>query len=86
MSLFHGSDGAVTLMFANDKWTRNEHGTTMCSAEGTAQITTNAEYPMPAQMDDPIALLTGSGIETVAAGAACTGGGDFQDKFERTGD
>jgi serine/threonine-protein kinase len=41
---------------------------------------------MPAQMDDPIALLTGSGIETVAAGGACTDGGDFQDTFERTGD
>jgi serine/threonine-protein kinase len=74
------------LMSADDKWTRSERGTTMCSAGGTAQITTNAEYPMPAQMDDPIALLTGSGIETVAAGGACTGGFDFQDKFERTGD
>ena len=42
-SLFHGPDGAVTLMFANDKWTRNEQGTTMCGAGGTAQITTNAE-------------------------------------------
>jgi serine/threonine protein kinase len=86
MSLFHGSDGAVTLMFAKDKWTRNEQGTTMCGGGGTAQITVHADYPLPAQMDDPIALLTGSGNETVAAGGACTGGGDFQDKFERTGD
>jgi serine/threonine-protein kinase len=86
MSLFHGSDGAVTLMFAKDKWTRNEQGTTMCGGGGTAQITINAEYPLPEQMDDPIALLTGSGNETVAAGGACSGGGDFQDKFERTGD
>ena len=86
MSLFHGSDGAVTMMFANDKWTRNEQGTTMCGGGGTAQITINAEYPLPAEMDDPIALLTGHGNSVVAAGGACTGGGEFQDKFERTGD
>ena len=41
---------------------------------------------MPTQIDDPLALLTGSGNLVVAAGGACTGGGDFQDKFERTGD
>jgi hypothetical protein len=38
MSLFHGSDGAVTLMFAKDKWTRNEQGTTMCGGGGTAPV------------------------------------------------
>jgi serine/threonine-protein kinase len=86
MSLFHGSDGAVTLIFAKDKWTRNEQGTTMCGGGGTAQITVTAEYPLPPQMDDPIALLTGSGNQTVAAGGACTGGGDFTDTFQRTGD
>jgi serine/threonine-protein kinase len=86
MSLFHGSDGAVTLMFAKDKWARIEQGTTMCGGGGTAQITVNAEYPLPAEMDDPIALLTGHGNEVVAAGGACTGGGDFNDRFERMGD
>jgi serine/threonine protein kinase len=86
MSLFHGPDGVVTLMFADDKWTRNEQGTTMCAAGGTAQVTITAEYPLPAQVDDPIALLTGRGSQTVAAGGGCTGGGDFEDKFERTGD
>jgi serine/threonine protein kinase len=85
MSLFHGRDGAVTLLFAKDKWTRNEQGTTMCSASGTAQITVNAEYPLPAEMGDPIAVLTGHGNEAVAAGGACTGGGEFDDRFERTG-
>ena len=86
MSLFHETDGVVTLMFAKDKWTRYEHGTTRCAADGTAQMTVAAEYPMPQQMDDPIALLTGRGRQTVAAGGACTGGGDFTDKFERTVD
>ncbi|WP_232004711.1 serine/threonine-protein kinase [Mycobacterium sp. ACS1612] len=86
MSLFHGTDGAVTLMFANDKWTRAEQGTTTCGAGGTAQITINAEYPLPAEMGDPIAVLTGRGNQSVAAGGACTGGGEFNDRFERTGD
>ncbi len=86
MSLFHADGGVVTLMFANDKWTRNEQGTTMCAGGGTAQVTFTAEYPMPVQIDDPIALLTGRGTQTIAAGGACTGGGDFQDEFRRTGD
>jgi serine/threonine-protein kinase len=86
MSLFHADGGAVTLMFASDKWTRNELGTTTCGGGGTAQVTITAEYPMPVQIDDPIALLTGRGTQTVAAGGACTGGGDFEDKFQRTSD
>jgi serine/threonine-protein kinase len=86
MSLFHNPDGAVTLMFANDKWTRDEQGTTMCGAGGTAQVTITAEYPMPAQLDDPLSVLTGRGNQTVAAGGGCTGGGAFTDTFERTGD
>jgi serine/threonine-protein kinase len=86
MSLFHAGGGAVTLMYAGDKWTRNEQGTTTCGAGGTAQITIAAEYPMPRQLDDPIAVLTGRGTQTVAAGGACTGGGDFEDQLQRTGD
>jgi serine/threonine-protein kinase len=86
MSLFHADGGAVTLMFADDKWTRNEQGTTMCAGGGTAQVTITAEYPMPVQIDDPIALLSGRGSQTVAAGGACTGGGNFEDEFRRTGD
>jgi hypothetical protein len=86
MSLFHGPDGVVTLMFSDDKWTRNEQGTASCPAGGTAHVIITAEYPMPAQLDDPIALLTGRGSQSVAGGGACTGGGDFEDKFERTGD
>jgi hypothetical protein len=86
MSLFHAVEGVVTLMFANDKWTRNEGGTTTCASGGTAQMTITAEYPMPPQLDDPIALLTGRGRQTVSAGGDCAGGGDFTDTLERTGD
>lgn len=85
MSLFHAGPEVVTLMFADDKWTRNEHGTSACPA-GTAQVTITAEYPMPQTLDDPISVLTGRGTQTIAPGGPCTGGGDFQDKFERTGD
>jgi serine/threonine-protein kinase len=86
MSLFHAGGGAVTLMYADDKWTRHEQGTTTCGGGGTAQTTITAEYPMPRQLDDPIAVLTGRGSQTVATGGACTGGGDFEDQFQRTGD
>ena len=86
MSLFHASDGVVTLIFAGDKWTRDEAGATACPGGGTAQVTITAEYPMPSQLEDPIALLTGRGRQTVSAGSACSGGGDFTDTFARTGD
>jgi serine/threonine-protein kinase len=48
-------------------------------------MTINAEYPLPAEMEDPLAILTGHGNQTVVAGGACTGGGEFDDRFERTG-
>jgi len=86
MSLFHGPDGVVTLIFADGKWTRNEEGVTTCSAGGTGRMTITAEYPAPAQLDDPISLLSGRGKQTVLPGSDCQGGGDFESKFERTGD
>jgi len=86
MSLFHAGGQAVTLLYADEKWARNEKGTTTCGAGGTAQMTITADYPMPNQLDDPISVLTGRGTQTVAPGGACTGGGDFEDRFERTGD
>ncbi len=85
MSLFHAPDGVVTLMFANDKWTRHEAGTSACRDGGTAEMTVTAEYPLPEQLQDPIPVLTGRGTQTVAAGGACTGGGDFVDEFQRAG-
>ena len=86
MSLFHAGGQAVTLLYADGKWARNEKGTTTCGTGGTAQTTITADYPMPNQLDDPISVLTGRGTQTVAPGGACTGGGDFDDRFERTGD
>ena len=86
ISLFHAPDGVVTLIFASGKWTRNEEGTVSCPNGGTAQMTVTAEYPLPEQLEDPIPLLTGRGTQDVALGGACPGGGDFVDKYERTGD
>jgi serine/threonine-protein kinase len=86
MSLFHAGGAAVTLLYADEKWIRNEQGTATCGGGGTAQMTITAEYPMPATLDDPISVLTGRGTQTIAPGSACTGGGDFEDRFERTGD
>ena len=86
MTLFHGPGGVVTLIFADDKWTRNEEGTATCQSGGTAQVKITAEYPQPIQLDDPISLLTGRGNQTVSGGGDCAGGGDFTDTFERTGD
>jgi serine/threonine-protein kinase len=84
MSLFHAPDGVVPLVFAGGKWTRDDEGTVACNLGGMTQIKITAEYPLPADLQDPIPLLTGQG-QNVSTGSACSGG-DFEDKFVRTGD
>jgi serine/threonine-protein kinase len=84
MSLFHAPDGVVPLVFSGGKWTRDDEGTVPCNLGGTAHIKLTAEYPLPDPLQEPIPLLTGHG-QNVTTESACTGG-DFEDKFERTGD
>jgi serine/threonine protein kinase, bacterial len=84
MSLFHAIDGVVPLVFSGGKWTRDDEGTVPCNLGGTVNIKLSAEYPLPEPLQDPIPLLTGHG-HNVTTGSACAGG-DFEDKFERTGD
>ena len=76
----------MTLIFAKDKWTRNEVGTTSALPEARRRRRSPRSTRCPAELDDPIAQLNGRGTQTIAPGGACTGGGDFEDKFERTGD
>ncbi|HXB88647.1 serine/threonine-protein kinase [Mycobacterium sp.] len=84
MSLFHAPDGVVPLVFSGGKWTRDDEGTVPCNLGGTVHIRLTAEYPLPDPLQEPIPVLTGHG-QNVTAGSACAGG-DFEDKFERTGD
>jgi serine/threonine-protein kinase len=84
MSLFHAIDGVVPLVFSGGKWTRDDEGTVPCNSGGTGHIKLSAEYPLPDPLQDPIPVLIGHGHnETI--GSTCAGG-DFEDKFERTGD
>ena len=84
MSLFHAPDGVVPLVFSGGKWTRDDEGTVPCNLGGTAHIKLTAEYPLPDPLQEPIPLLTGHG-QNVTTESSCAGG-DFEDKFERTGD
>ena len=73
-------------MFADDKWTRNEAGHHDVRGRRHGAITITAEYPMPAQLDDPIAVLTGRGNQTLRRAAIAPAVASFEDRFERTGD
>jgi serine/threonine-protein kinase len=84
MSLFHAPDGVVPLVFSGGKWTRDDEGTVPCNLGGTAHIKLTAAYPLPDPLQEPIPVLTGNG-QNATTESACAGG-DFEDKFERTGD
>ncbi len=84
MSMFHAPDGVVPLVFAAGTWTRDDVGTVPCNLGGMTQIRITAEYPLPQDLQDPIPELIGHG-SNVSTGSACSGG-DFEDKFSRTGD
>lgn len=84
MSLFHAPDGVVPLVFSGGKWTRDDEGTVPCNLGGMVHIKITAEYLLPDPLQDPIPVLTGHG-QNVSTGSPCLGG-DFEDKFVRTGD
>jgi serine/threonine-protein kinase len=72
------------MVFDGAEWIRDEEGDTPCSAGGTSHIKVTADYPLPEPPQDPITLLTGQG-HLEATGTTCTGG-DFDEKYARTGD
>ncbi len=84
MSMFHAPDGVIPLVFAGGKWTRDDSGAVPCNLGGMTQIKITAVYPLPDDLQDPIPVLIGHG-SNVSTGSACSGG-DFEDKFVRTGD
>jgi serine/threonine-protein kinase len=83
MSYFHGS-GVTPLLFANGKWTQSQEYDAECSLGGKPHVKVTADYPLPQPPQNPIAVLTGHG-NNISTGSACVGG-DFDEKFVRTGD
>ncbi|WIM87222.1 serine/threonine-protein kinase [Candidatus Mycobacterium wuenschmannii] len=84
MSLFHAIDGVVPLVFSNNKWTRDDEGMVPCNPGETAHFKLSAEYPLPDPLQDPIPLLVGHGHNEIV-GSSCAAG-EFEDKYQRTGD
>jgi serine/threonine protein kinase, bacterial len=77
-------DEVVPLVFSGGNWARDDEGTVPCYLRGTVNIKLSAEYPLPDPLQDPIPLLTGH-AHKATTGSTCAGG-DFEEKFERTGD
>lgn len=84
MSYFYDPKIVTPLVYANGKWTRSGNFDTACPTGGQSHVSITADYPLPNPPQDPIAVLTGRG-NTKETGSACVGG-DFDEKFVRTGD
>ena len=89
MSFFYSGNASnigIPLVFAGGRWTWNEVDDKNCqAADGTMQQTNiTAEFPLPQPLHKPIPLLTGHG-RLEAPPDVCVNG-DFDARFERTGD
>jgi len=89
MSFFHSAGASnigIPLVFAGGRWTWNEDDDKNCrTADGTMQQTKiTAEFPLPQPLQKPISLLTGHGRLEAPPGVCANG--DFDARFERTGD
>lgn len=84
MSLAYDPDLGEAMVFAGGKWTRHLEGVGSCSNGGSAYSTITAEFPLPLPPQDPIPVLTGSGVADWTGG--CLGTSHFDEKYERTGD
>jgi hypothetical protein len=72
------------LVFGSGKWTVTTSVSAQCKAGGNMQLQRTAEFSLPAPPQTSITLLTGHGHEEVTGCA--TGGVDFEQRLERTGD
>jgi serine/threonine-protein kinase len=84
VSIFYNRDNHQVLSFANGKWTEAREADGDCPQGGRSHVKRTVDYPLPQPPQDPIAVLTGRGHQQ-ETGSACTGG-DFDEKFVRTGD
>ena len=85
MSYFHGADAKIEpLVFGGGKWTEDDEYDSPCPSGGTSHMKRIVQFPLPAPPQDPITLLAGHGRQE-ETGSACVGG-DFDEKFVRTGD
>jgi serine/threonine protein kinase len=83
MSYLYRPETVKQFVFADRKWSWNTEYDAPCTAVGTSHIKVTADYPLPQQPQDPIAVLTGHG-QSRSTGACA--GGDFDEKFVRIGD
>jgi len=75
------------LLFADGKWTELSapfNAACPAGAEGTAQVVTSAELPLPPSPQDPIPLVTGKWRQTYTGDCPTTVEADVN--YERTGD
>jgi serine/threonine-protein kinase len=87
MSSFHNPNQERDFIFGNGKWTRNEQFDAPCSIGGTTHVAMTGEFPLPQPRQNPITLLTGHGHQGAPGNTtACAAGGDYDEKFTRTGD
>lgn len=86
LSFFTDATGARQVMvFANNKWTYNNVWEADCSSgAGKAHTVETGEFPLPEPLQNPITLLIGHGHHEHSG--ACSGSGDVELKFQRTGD
>jgi serine/threonine-protein kinase len=87
-SFFYSTNpkGGIPLVFADGKWTWTMELDATCGQGKTSHVSRHVDFALPAPPQNPIALLTGHGHDTVTGTGECATSADLDVKFERTGD
>jgi serine/threonine-protein kinase len=87
-SFFYSTNpkGGIPLTFADGKWTWTMELDAQCGQGKTSHVSRQVDFPLPQPPQNPIALLTGHGHDTVTGTGECATSADVDVKFERTGD